>query len=515
MTKVLSMKLADILRNCEDLIEGGASAWQSAAEMEISGIENDSRLVKDDTLFVALIGTKGNGDEFLADAHQRGVTVAIHDQTMQVSAQLQSEMTLLASKAPRTLLGRMLQNFYAGKLPKYLVGITGTSGKTSSVEFVRQLLSVLGKKSASLGTFGLMCSKTVGMVDGELIEGVGLGAPLTTADICDVYRFLSYAKQNRDIDYVAMETASHGLDQERVAGLQFAAGVFTNLSSEHLDYHKTMEAYLEAKLLLFRKYLAADGTAVINADVPEYEKVAAAAKERNLKILDFGKQANSLRILGETETDLGQELKFSYNGQEYNTHLGVLGDFQSYNVLDAVASVLSLGFKIEDIVKAMPRLKAARGRLDLAGVHPNGAKIYIDFAHKPDALEKVLKAMRPFCKNRLIILFGCGGDRDKTKRPMMGKIANDLADVAIISDDNPRTEDPAQIRKEILAGCPKGIERGGLKEAIEQTIQELQPGDVLIIAGKGHEDYQILGTTKIHFDEFEVVTDALKKLATK
>jgi UDP-N-acetylmuramoyl-L-alanyl-D-glutamate--2,6-diaminopimelate ligase len=382
--------------------------------------------------------------------------------------------------------------------PAVAVAVTGTNGKTSVASFVRQFWQAAGVKAASLGTLGI-----------ETADGITPGS-LTTPDALTLHRDLHMLKQ-QGIDHVALEASSHGLDQRRLDGMRFKAVAFTNLNRDHLDYHETMEAYAEAKLRLFRN-LAADGAAaVVNADDPEGMPFLFAALDRGLSPMTIGREGAWLEIGSIANEGYGQRVKGKLVGEPVDFLLPLTGEFQVYNAITALGLAIATGVVKEKALEAIEQLKGARGRLELVAEH-NGAAIFVDYSHKPVALESALASLRPYAKGKLRLVFGAGGDRDKGKRPMMGEVAGRMADDVIVTDDNPRTEDAATIRGEIIAAVPSAREIGDRREAIGSAIRSLQSGDVLLVAGKGHEDYQIIGTEKHHFSDHEVIAEALRDL---
>jgi UDP-N-acetylmuramoyl-L-alanyl-D-glutamate--2,6-diaminopimelate ligase len=373
--------------------------------------------------------------------------------------------------------------------------VTGTSGKTSVASFTRQIWSQQGVLAASIGTVGLISPK-------REIYG-----SLTTPDPVALHQSLGELA-DEGVSHLAIEASSHGLDQYRLDGLRITAGAFTNLSRDHLDYHPTLEAYLAAKLRLFTELIEPGGTAVIVSDHPESETVIAAAQTRRLRIMTVGRQGSGIRLRASKLEGFSQLLEVSYEGVAYQVRLPLPGSFQIENALVAAGLAIATGTPPERAFAALAHLKGAKGRLELVGER-NGAPIFVDYAHKPDALAKTLEALRPYAKNRLVVVFGCGGDRDPGKRPMMGAIAAKLADRVIVTDDNPRSEEPAAIRAAILHAAPGAVEIGDRREAIGASVASLHPGDVLVIAGKGHETGQIIGKQVLPFSDHEAVAAAL------
>lgn len=449
-------------------------------QIEIEDIAIDSRLVKKNSVFFALSGKEKDGAEFIGSALKKGACAII-------------AKGFIESENNHALLVEFLKIFYQN-LPKNIYAITGTNGKTSTAEFTRQILSLLNIKSASIGTLGVICDSEI---EAEIKQ-----TSLTTPDIVSLYKNLNTLKKHQ-VDDVAIEVSSIGLDQGRAAGLNFCSGGFTNFTQDHLDYHKTMAEYFRCKSLIFDQ----SKCGVINSDIAEFAELKKICDQKKLAQIDYGRNAKTLKLIDHNH--------FEYNQKKYHFELSVAGEFQIYNMLCALGSVLSAhkisDEKLENLVKKFNQLHPAAGRMQLVGAKENGAKIYVDFAHTPDALTNVLQLARQITKKRVVVLFGCGGNRDAKKRPIMGKIASELADQIIITDDNPRHENPASIRQEILASCDssKTIEINNRLEAIKRAIDILQQGDILILAGKGHEKYQIIGEVKSIFDEEKIVKEIL------
>lgn len=376
----------------------------------------------------------------------------------------------------------------------FYCAVTGTAGKTSVCDLVLQLWTLLGLKGASIGTLGIRSE--------YVFEELSF---LTTPSRDHLNEYRKQIEES-DVENVILEASSHGLKQNRLGDLKVDVGVFTNFSHDHLDYHKTLEDYLESKQLLFSQHLKKDGIAVINADIPEFEII----KKNLSSFFSFGYlESATLCILSAKPAHNGQIVSFTYKNETYEVCVPLIGTTQLYNVLTAISVLLVQTISIDKILTVIPLVKPIPGRLECVGTY-NKASVFVDYAHKPEALEKVLLDLKQNCTGKLYVVFGCGGDRDTQKRPMMGRIAETLADVVIITDDNPRTEDPTVIRKSILEKCPKGKEIEGRKVAIEYALSQLSENDILLIAGKGHEDYQIIGTTKYSFSDVEVVKDYIK-----
>ncbi|MEQ8335480.1 UDP-N-acetylmuramoyl-L-alanyl-D-glutamate--2,6-diaminopimelate ligase [Nisaea sp.] len=481
------MRLSELING--DLIRHdprtAALLASGALERDVSGLTADSRQVQPGYLFAALSGNTLDGRKFIGDAVRRGAVAVLAEDGTEADA---DDIALIADDNPRRRLALMAARFY-GRQPSVVAAITGTSGKTSTAEFTRRIWAALGERSASLGTLGITTD------DGT--DGPGL----TTPDPVQLHAALADLA-DRGIDHLAMEASSHGLDQFRLDGVKIGIAAFLNLSHEHLDYHKDMASYLKAKAALFERVLQADGTVILNADAPESADIAAIATRRGLRTLCFGTAPDAnLRLIRREPTSTGQHLTIAFADQERTVELPLIGAFQAMNALAASAIVIASGVDATKVFDSLPALAGVRGRLELAVRHPNGAPIFVDYAHKAEALETVLTAVRPHVAGALHVVFGCGGDRDTGKRPIMGRIASDLADHVYVTDDNPRTEDPKEIRAQIMAACPGAMEIGDRATAISTAIKALQPGDALIIAGKGHETYQIVGTETRSFDD--------------
>ena len=469
----------------------GAGA-RAVPVLDVEGVNADSRAIATGEVFFALPGTRVHGDSFAAQAIGRGASAMVTDRTPDIDP----GVPVVVVKDVRAAYARAASRQFAPQ-PRVAAAVTGTNGKSSIVSFVRQIWAACGIKAASLGTVGI-----------ETNAGIR-PQELTTSDPLLLHRDLAALKAE-GIDHVAMEASSQGLDQRRVDGIRFDAVAFTNLSRDHLDYHRDMATYRAAKLRLFTDLIAEGGSAVINADDPEHTPFLFAALDRGARLLTVGREGAFFEISEVINEGYGQRVNGRMVGETASFLLPLTGAFQVSNAVVALALAVSTGAPADKALKALETLKGAKGRLELVGEH-NGAAIFVDYAHKPVALETALESLRPFAANRLQLVFGCGGDRDKGKRPIMGGIAASKADVVFVTDDNPRTEDAATIRSEILAAVPDAREIGDRRLAIETAMAGLRPGDVLLIAGKGHEDYQIVGTTKHHFSDHEVVLETLKR----
>ena len=468
------------------------------AEVEISGLTADSRQVAAGYLFAALPGSRADGRDFIPQALERGAAAVLAPQGTTLPAGARP-VALITDANPRRRLALLAARFY-GCQPKTAAAVTGTNGKTSVASFTRQIWQALGHDAASLGTLGLQPPRA------------DAPASLTTPDPVELHRCLATLARDH-IDHVVLEASSHGLDQYRLDGIRVSAAAFTNLTRDHLDYHGTMAAYLGAKLRLFTELLLPGGTAVVNIDDPAGGDVVAACRARGVRLITYGKGESDLRLTAQEPTATGQNLSIRVFGKPYDLALPVAGAFQADNALAALGLVLAGEVDTARAVAALTQLAGVPGRVELVGATPAGGHVYVDYAHTPDALETVLKALRPHAADRLLVIIGCGGDRDRGKRPLMGRVAVSLADEAIITDDNPRSEDPAAIRQEMLAEARGAQEIGDRGAAIATAVAALGPGDVLVIAGKGHESGQIVGGQILPFDDREVARTAISRLA--
>ena len=466
----------------------------SVIDPEIAAITADSRAVAPGSLFVALPGVKTDGRQYIAAAVAQGAVAILTDSEGAARAR-GIGVPLYSDPIPRRALALLAARFY-GPQPKTIAAVTGTNGKTSTAAFTRQIWAAVSLKAASIGTLGI-----------EGPDGLVAGS-MTTPDPVALHIALA-GLAKRGVDHVVMEASSHGLVQHRLDGVRVIAAAFTNLTQDHLDYHGTMAEYLDAKLRLFEHVLAPGGVAVINADIPEFSSVAEAARAGHHPIIDFGKAAGAIRLVERRPTVSGQVLVLNLLGRAREIDLPLVGGFQAMNALTALGLAIATGIEPDQALNALPRLAGVRGRLEHVATLPNCATIYVDYAHTPDGLEKVLDALRPHATHRLWVVFGAGGDRDRTKRPRMGEVASRYADQIIITDDNPRSEEPAAIRAEILAACPDAREIGDRALAIATAINELEAGDVLVIAGKGHEQGQIIAGVVHPFDDAVVARNAV------
>ena len=465
------------------------------AVKSFTSLTSDSRKVTRGGLFAALAGSKTDGARFVADAVARGAVAVLARPELADEAKALG-VAFIADENPRLGLARLAAEFY-GAQPDVVAAITGTKGKSSIVAFLREIWTALGKPAASLGTVGVIGPK---------------GAmPLahTTPDPVEIHALLAQLKKD-GVDHLAIEASSHGLDQFRLDGVKIQAAGFTNITRDHMDYHSTFEHYLAAKLRLVDEVVAPDGVAVINADGEHADAFITAAKRRDLRLITTGELGETIKLSARESRSDAQDLTLTFAGNTYKVLLPLAGAFQASNALVAAGLAIGLGEDPAKVFAALAHLKGAPGRMEKVAFAASGAPIYVDYAHTPDSLEKVLQALRPHTQNRLHVVFGCGGDRDKGKRPLMGQIAAALADDVIVTDDNPRTEYSADIRKAILAAAKGAREIGDRHDAIKTAIAALNAGDVLVIAGKGHETGQYVGANVIPFsDRDEAVKAAI------
>jgi len=465
---------------------------------EVAGLTLDSRKVQPGFLFAALAGAKADGASFVSDALKRGAT-AILAGSDAVLPPLDKGIVVVRDDNPRRRIALMASAF-AGRQPGTIAAVTGTNGKSSTVHFVRHIWTTLGLSAASVGTLGIVS------------PGFTREAGLTTPDPVQLHADLATLARE-GVTHLAIEASSHGLDQHRLDGLELSAAAFTNLTHEHLDYHPTMEAYFAAKARLFEALLPADGTAVVNADSDRAGQLAELCARRGIRSWSYGAKGREFRLVRDQPTPHGQHLVLEVLGTRLEVELPLVGGFQASNALAALGLVVATGGDAARSVAALASLTGAPGRLQLVARHRTGAPVYVDYAHKPEALETVLATLRPFARGKLVVVFGCGGDRDRGKRPVMGEIATRLADLTLITDDNPRSEEPAAIRAEIVRGIPAGrknwIEvRSDRRAAIEQGMAALgSADDLLLIAGKGHEAGQTIKGVTHPFDDAEVARE--------
>jgi len=452
------------------------------SDSEVTGFAIDHRKVVPGSVFGAFKGAVFNGEDFIGQAVDRGAVAVVARPEAAFG-----RVPLLSDPEPRRLFAELAAKFYA-PFPETVVAVTGTNGKTSTVEMTRQIWRMSGHRSASIGTLGVTTA------DDQVKTG------LTTPDIVTFLNNMAGLKR-MGISHVAYEASSHGLDQHRAEGVPLAAAAFTNFSRDHLDYHETMDAYFEAKMRLFQALLPSGKPAVIWTDDPKSAEVIERVSARGHEVLTVGRQGETIRLVEQSPTALGQTLVLEHAGKTHRLALPLIGAYQAANVLTAAGLVLVTGGEWATTFTAMQRVAPVRGRLERAVISRTGVPVYIDYAHTPDALEAAIAALRPHVEGRLITVFGAGGDRDQGKRPEMGKVATSLSDVVIVTDDNPRSEDPVRIRADIMSGAAGAIEVGGRREAIAEAIRIAREGDIVLVAGKGHETGQIIGDTVLPFDD--------------
>jgi UDP-N-acetylmuramoyl-L-alanyl-D-glutamate--2,6-diaminopimelate ligase len=466
----------------------------------LTGLAIDSRTLRKGMLFAALPGSTVHGANFIAKALELGAAAILTDAEgarLAASALAGSDVALSIAEDPRAALACAAALWF-GAQPDCMVAVTGTNGKTSVATFTRQIWMALGNAAINIGTTG--------------VEGAW-AAPSshTTPDAITLQSMLAQAAAD-GVTHAAMEASSHGLDQRRMDGVRLKAAGFTNLTQDHLDYHGTMAAYFAAKTELFTRLLPDDGVAVINLDGAEGPAIAEIARKRGLRLLTIGTGEADLHVAGHRYDAKGQELRFVWAGQPYQVRLNLIGGFQAENVAVAAGLVIAAGANPAEVFAVLPQLSGVRGRMQLAATRANGAAVFVDYAHTPDAIETALKALRPHVMGRIVIVFGAGGDRDRGKRPLMGAAAKAHADLLFVTDDNPRSEEPSLIRAAILEGCPDAYEVGDRAEAILRGVDALQPGDALLIAGKGHETGQVIKGDIYPFDDVEQASVAVAAL---
>ncbi|MGA2126538.1 MAG: UDP-N-acetylmuramoyl-L-alanyl-D-glutamate--2,6-diaminopimelate ligase [Xanthobacteraceae bacterium] len=479
------MKLSDLLT--EDAV-----CDPRFAAVAVGGLSADSRAVKAGDVFVAVPGTQTDGLRFVGQAIAAGAAAIIAEQSP--TSPLPDGVAFVRVADARRALAHAAARLYP-RQPGIIAAITGTSGKTSVAAFTRQIWTALRRPAASIGTVGLVA------------PGIETYGSLTTPDPIELHRTLDRLARD-GVTHLAIEASSHGLDQHRLDGLRIAAAAFTNITRDHLDYHLTLDAYLAAKLRLFTTLVPPGGAAVIDVDHEHADAVVRAAEARGLTVTTVGRNGRDIRLAAATIEGFAQRLHVEHGGRTYRIALPLVGHFQVENALVAAGLAIATGEDAASTFAALERLEGARGRLELVG-RRDGAPIFVDYAHKPDALAKAIEALRPYVTNRLVVVLGAGGDRDRGKRPLMGAIAGEKADTVIVTDDNPRSEDPAAIRAAIMAAAPGAVEIADRGEAIRHAVTTLAPGDVLLIAGKGHESGQIVGDRVLPFTDHAAVAAAL------
>lgn len=482
--------LSDLLNNASDKI----------LNHNVNGISGNSKNVKNDYIFIAIKGAQFNGSDFIDEARQNGAFLVIADKS--------EDKTVISTNkiSTRLVYSELLASFYY-KQPKEIIGVTGTNGKTSTVEFCRQLWVQAGWKAASMGTLGTNIKN---------IQNKNFLKPsrqnLTTFEPDELYKEL-YLLENQEISHLALEASSHGIDQFRLDGVKFTGAIFTNLSHDHLDYHNDIENYFYCKKRLFTEILKKNSAVAINIDDDFGKRLFNEIKNKNHIVVTFGKSSDAdVKINSIKQNNQNIDLVLEYKNQNYYSTIGMIGEFQSYNVVAATSICIALGIDPNLIFKSMSYLKPARGRMELISATHNNSMIIIDYAHTPEALRHVLNSIKEIAKEKIITVFGCGGDRDTEKRKSMGEIANKFSDLVIVTDDNPRSESPSNIRKNILEGCPNAKEIPDRNKAINFAISKLQKNDFLLIAGKGHETSQTIGMETLPFDDYTVVKETIKNV---
>jgi UDP-N-acetylmuramoyl-L-alanyl-D-glutamate--2,6-diaminopimelate ligase len=480
--------LIDLIRAVPETLEYPPTADQ----LSITGITCDSRKVSKGSLFVALKGEKVDGAKFIEQARKNGAVAVLCDKSGPAGS--------IRSVNPRLALANMAAAFY-GKQPQHIAAVTGTDGKTSTADFFRQFWHLLGEKSASIGTLGILSGEGKALFEGSH----------TTPDPIELHRVMAELAKS-GVSHACMEASSHGLHQYRLEGVKLEAAAFTNVARDHLDYHKDEEAYFAAKARLFEDLLPEGKTAVLNQDDEKFATLKTICNERGHKVIGFGKRGSEFKVVKLELLPHGQKATLELFGESYQIDVPLVGAFQTMNILAALGLVVATGGNLEKALKVVPKFQGVPGRLEQVAQLANGAAVFIDYAHTPMALANILNTLRPHTEGQLHVVFGCGGDRDAGKRPEMGKIAVELADRIIVTDDNPRSEDPALIRKAVLTAASGAKEVAERRAAIYAALKELQGGDVLVIAGKGHEKTQIIGNKIFPFDDAEVTRQAVREL---
>lgn len=483
------MKIRDLAGS--SFPELSAQLKGDAANIEIGGITADSRQVRPGDLFVAVAGAKADGSAYITDALSRGASAVV----VGTSARAEAGINVFTISEPRRFLAKASSSFF-GRQPETMVAVTGTAGKTSVASFTRQIWAHSGFSAAMIGTTGVVS------------PGRAEYGSLTTPDPVSLHKLLAELA-DEGVTHAAMEASSHGLDQQRLDGINLAAAAFTNLGRDHMDYHPTVEHYMASKMRLFAALLPKGSPAVIFADDQWSADAIAAARKAGHDVRTVGRNGDFIALKRVEHFRHKQSAEVHVGDDIYEIHVPLAGDFQVANALVAAGLAMSTGISAKAAFSALERLQGASGRLELVGQTKDGALAYVDYAHKPDALSNVLESVRPFTTGRVVVVFGCGGDRDKGKRPIMGEIASRLADVVIVTDDNPRSEVPEVIRAEIMAAAKGATEIGDRAEAIRVAVGMLKTGDTLIVAGKGHEEGQTVGSVTLPFSDHAEVRKAL------
>lgn len=472
------MLLSEILKNCDKDIDFNRTAV-------------DSRKVQKGDLFAVFTGSSSLNRQYAEDAVKRGAAVVLTD-----DSSLSVSVPVICRHDAPFLLGEINKVLYQ-PLPSVFAAVTGTNGKTSTVSFLRQIWDFSGLTAASLGTLGIRTKNKT--------EYTGW----TTADNVTMFEKLNEAAKE-GVTHASIEASSHGLALHRLAGLKFKTAGFTNLTQDHLDFHKTMENYFQAKMKLFENYMEDNAMVVINADIPEFENIKAICQNRGLTVWSYGEKGKEFKLLKQNLHQVGQDLEMEIFGRRHSIPMKITGSFQAWNALCALGMALASGVDEKSALMSLPELKNPEGRMELVGTTNKGASVYVDFAHTPDGIENALKSLRHHSAGKLWIVFGCGGNRDATKRPKMGALAGKLADKVIVTDDNPRFEDPADIRKQIMAAVPQALEIGSRGEAIKYAMDNARKSDIILLAGKGHEEGQIIQGKVLPFNDRQEVLKNLK-----
>ena len=500
MEKTYKMLLRNLISRNKNLLELLKNIPDKLLNHNVNGISGNSKKVKEDFIFVAIKGENFDGSDYILEAKKNGAFLIIANKS-------ENEDIISTDKlSARLIYTELLASFYQ-KQPNEIIGVTGTNGKTSTVEFCRQLWVQAGWKAASMGTLGI---KIGNVLNKSFVTSSKCN--LTTFDPVDLYKEL-YSLENESISHLALEASSHGLDQFRLDGVKFSGAIFSNLSHDHLDYHKNIENYFKCKKRLFTEILQNNSAIAINIDDVFGKRLVGEIKNKNHNIFTYGQSSDAdIKINSIKQNNQNIDLVLEYRNQVYYSTIGMIGKFQAYNVVAAASICIALGIDPNLIFKSLSYLKPARGRMEMISVTHNNSMVVIDYAHTPEALNYVLKSIREIAKGKIITLFGCGGDRDKEKRKSMGELAREFSDLVIVTDDNPRTESPVNIRKDILEGCPNAEEVADRNKAINYAISKLQKNDFLLIAGKGHETSQTIGIETLPFDDYTVAKETIKNI---
>jgi UDP-N-acetylmuramoyl-L-alanyl-D-glutamate--2,6-diaminopimelate ligase len=470
---------------------------------KIIGVTSNSKEVRKNFAFVAIKGEKFDGNNYITQAIDNGACLIITESD-EFFKKYNNKCKIIKVENARKTLAEFASEIYK-KIPNNLLAVTGTNGKSSVVHYIGQLASYMSYRASTIGTLGIKKYANNNIV-------IHKDTGLTTIDVCELGRQLEDLYKD-SFDICAVEASSIGLDQYRLYGRKFKVAGFTSFTQDHLDYHLNMKSYLSAKLRLFSQHQDETGFAIINSGIDDFSEIVKFLKENSRRYITYGKNGDCKILIHKSDIN-GQEFSIKFNDQEFNAFTSVIGEFQVGNIVLSILMLNQIGFDLEKLIQQVPKLSAPDGRLERTENSGLGSKIFIDYAHSPDALENVLKELKKTMKNndfKLWVVFGCGGDRDKIKRPLMGEIALSYADCRIVTDDNPRTENPEEIRKEIIANREGFIEVGDRREAISFAIKNMRENDILLIAGKGHEDYQIIGDKKLFFSDKDCAMEILKK----